>query len=320
MLQRGDGLSVRCEAPDERRIRGHPFGEDLDGDVSLDPGLDRTEDDARAAFADLLQEAVATQWLTPELEARILPQDPLVEPGEVGRGIHPELVGQDVSGSLEGAQRFGLAVGPVVGQHEEAPQALPQRVVGEQHLQLADGPALATGREQCFHPVLLGLQPEVVEPGRRGGQRGLVTAAGQRRSTPQRQRILENPDGDGGGHRQGPLRVLRQRLEPGGVQLVGLEPQSVPGCAPLNAIASEDLPQVRDIGLDDVPRLLGRRVPPDPVDQHPGRDQLVRPQDQVRQDRPLLRTAQRERPARGGDLQGTQDPELHLPAVPLASP
>ena len=104
MLQGGDRLGLRIEAPDERRIGGDALVEDLDGHVTLDVGLDGAEDDARGSVVDLLEEPVAAKRLSPQIESRILLQDPLVEPHELGRGIDPQLVGQDLPGSLIGAQ------------------------------------------------------------------------------------------------------------------------------------------------------------------------------------------------------------------------
>ena len=100
MLQSGDGLGLRVEATDELRVDGDAFVEHLDGHVAFDVGLDRPEDDPGGSVVDLLQEPVAAEGLSPQIEAGILLQDPFVQPEELRGGIDAELVCQDLSGSL----------------------------------------------------------------------------------------------------------------------------------------------------------------------------------------------------------------------------
>ena len=83
----------------------------------------------------------------------------------------------------------------------------------------------------------------------------------------------------------------------------------------LDAVVAERLPEVRDIGLDDVPRLLGRLLAPDLVDQGLGGHELVRADEQMREDRALLGPAERDRAAPRVHLERPQDAELHRPPV-----
>ena len=83
VFERRGRLRLPFESPHERRVRGDLFVEDLDRDVAAHPGLDRSEHDPGGPLADLLQEPVAAQRLASQLEAGILPQDPLVEPREL---------------------------------------------------------------------------------------------------------------------------------------------------------------------------------------------------------------------------------------------
>ena len=235
----------------------------LDGHVAFDVGLDRPEDDAGGTVVDLLQEPVAAEGFASQIEPGILLQDPFVKPQELRGGIETKLVREDLSGPLEGAQRLGLAPVSVVRQHQEAPEAFAPRMPCQQGLQFPDRSALDAARQQTFDPDLLRLQAKLIEPSGLGQERGLVGEVGESRPPPQSQGIVERADRDGGIHGEGLPRVPHELVEPRDVQLGVIEPQAVAGCLALDPVAAERLAQVRDIGLDDVPGLLGRLVAPD---------------------------------------------------------
>ena len=204
MLQGGDGLGIRVEATDELRVGGDAFVEDLDGHVAFDVGLDGTEDDPGGSVVDLLQEPVAAEGLSPQIESWILLQDPLVKPQELRGGIDTQLVRQDLSGSLEGAQRLGLSPLSVVGQHQEAPEVLPPGMSCQQGLQFPDRPGLGTARQQPFDPDLLSLEAKLIEPRGLGQEGGLVGEVGEGRPAPQGQGVIERADRDVRDPRGGP--------------------------------------------------------------------------------------------------------------------
>ncbi len=104
---------------------------------------------------------------------------------------------------------------------------------------------------------------------------------------------------------------LSELVEAGGIQLRRIEPQSVAGGLTLDAVGAEQLPQVGDVRVDRAPRRLRRLVSPDLTHQDVGRDQLVGSDDQMREDRPLLRSAELDRLLRPIDLQRSEDPEPH---------
>ena len=179
------------------------------------------------SVVDLLQEPVAAEGLSPQFESGILLQDPFVKPQELRRGIDPELVGQDLSRSLEGVEGLGLAPLSIEAQHQKAPEPFPPRVACEKCLQFPDRPGLGAARQQPFDPDLLSLESKLIEPGGLGQQRGLVGEVGKGRPTPQGQGIVERADRDVGIHGEGLLRVPHERVEPRGVQLGVIEPQAV---------------------------------------------------------------------------------------------
>ena len=55
-----------------------------------------------------------------------------MQPLQRRRGLDTEFFVQTTPGLPESSQRIGLAAGPVQGQHEQATQPFPQRVLGYQ--------------------------------------------------------------------------------------------------------------------------------------------------------------------------------------------
>src|SRR5215211_2222790 len=98
------------------------------------------------------------------------------------------------------------------------------------------------------------------------------------------------------------------------VELVLFEPERVAGLARRDAVAPEQLPQRRDMTLHHV--AGGRRRPraPERVDGFVHRDHLSRPEQQQREERPLLPPPRRGVAPAVYDLHPPQEPELHLDA------
>ena len=112
-----------------------------------------------------------------------------------GPGVDAELVGERRPGPAQRAQRVGLPVRPVEGEHEQPPPLLAQRLLGDHRLEVGHeqrGLAqLEPGGEQPF----AGHRPQLGEPGDlRLGPR-LVGLLGQRRPAPERERLGEQSGG-----------------------------------------------------------------------------------------------------------------------------
>ena len=72
-----------------------------------------------------------------EVETGILVQDLLVQVAQFAPWFDPEFVDERAACGLVGVQRLRLAAAPVEGEHQLAAQALAQRVLGDERLELA---------------------------------------------------------------------------------------------------------------------------------------------------------------------------------------
>src|ERR671934_27235 len=107
------------------------------------------------------------------------------------------------------------------------------------------------------------------------------------------------------------------------VQLVDIKPDAIAavrGRDRVMTVASQGLAKLGDVNVDRLPRRRRRRLTPELVDQPLARDELVRMQEQGRQDEPLLQPAQRDRLALVDHLEWPEDPVLHRQVLPLPKP
>ena len=110
--------------------------------------------------------------------------------------------------------------------------------------------------------------------------------------------------------RPGVARLGKEALEPGDVELVRLDQHAV-GVAPrLEAVGADGTAQTVDVDLQRADRARGRPLAPERVDEPLARDGRTAPQQQLREQRALLRAAERNRAALGDHLDWTQQPEF----------
>ena len=81
----------------------------------------------------------------------------------------------------------------VEGEHQLGAEALPERVLADQQLELGDELGTRAEREIRLDPLLQGLDPELLEPRDLGLRPGLVGELGQRRPSPERERLPQHP-------------------------------------------------------------------------------------------------------------------------------
>ena len=224
-----------------------------------------------------------------ELELGVLLEDRLLEPPQRLAGLEPELVGQLLTGGAVDVQRLGLAARAVERQHELAAQTLAQRVRRDQRLQLADQVGMPAAGQLGVDALLERRQPQLLEPQDLRLRERLVGEVGERRAPPQGQRLAQLRGGSSG---LGPPRLGAQALEHRDVQLVRFDVQHVAGRARGQPLGAELAPVAHDVALDALGRGGRRRLAPQLADQPVGGDDLVRVQQQERQQRPLLHPAQ----------------------------
>ena len=181
----------------------------------------------------------------------------------------------------------------------------------DQDLGFADDPGVLPDREQGVDPLLAGDEPELVQARRLRPQRPVLRDICEGIAAPEPERLVEHRGGDARVDDPDLPRVIQELVEAGRIQLRPIEPQPVAGGPAFDAVGAEQLPQVGDVRVDRAPRRLGRIVSPDLTHQDVGRDQLVGADDQMREDRALLPSAELHRLLRPIDLQRSEDPEPH---------
>jgi hypothetical protein len=105
--------------------------------------------------------------------------------------VDPELFGQELAEVPEGLERLGLPAGPVQGEHQLSAQALAERVLEHQGLQLADEVDVAAELEVNLDPLLERRHASRVQAGRLHHAQALGGEVGQRWAAPQGQRCAQ---------------------------------------------------------------------------------------------------------------------------------
>src|SRR2546423_15281249 len=92
-------------------------------------------------------------------QREVLPQHRLLQLLERRARLEPELVAQSAPHTLEDVERVGLAAASIVGEHQLRVEALPQRVLRDERLQLGDELRVARERELRLDPLLERREP-----------------------------------------------------------------------------------------------------------------------------------------------------------------
>ena len=133
--------------------------------------------------------------VTVPVEGRVVCQHRCVQSLQRLARVDAELVGQQIADPPVGGQRVGLPAAPVQRQHELAVQLLPQRMPGDQLLQLGGDRVVPAERQVRVDPGLDRDQPQLLQPGRlRPGER-VVGQVGEYPAAPQAQRLAQHPGG-----------------------------------------------------------------------------------------------------------------------------
>jgi hypothetical protein len=225
-------------------------------------------------------------------------EDPALEPTEVLARLEAQLPEQARTRSPVHVERLGLPARSVEREHELGGEALAQRVLVDERLELRNElrvPALGQiAREAAFERR----KPQFLEPLDLGLRERLECEIAQRGPAPQLERLAIAL----------PLDQAHEAME---VELPRLHPQHIAGRPRLHPVGAEELPQARDVPVQRGRGSRRRGLAPELVDDPVLPDDFVRVQEQQPQERPLPPATERERPAVFGDLQRPQDPEVH---------
>ena len=304
--RRGDRV-VRVAEDREQRV-GQPA---LDPRRGLAQLVARDRERALGDDVDLARDAEVDEdrarrdGLLARLRERdVLAQDRLLELLEPSTRLDPEVLAQQAAAVAVRLERLRLAARAVQSEHQLGPERLAERVGRDERLELAGDLRSRAAREVCVDPALDRGQAQLLEPG--GLEREVDV--GERLAAPEVERLAQER---GRARGLGACRLGRQPLEPAQVELVRFAAEDVARRARLDRTVAERLAQLRDVDLERRRRRRRRRVGPELVDQPLDRDDPAGLEREDGQERPLLATTDRDRPAVAPHLEWTEHGVLH---------
>ena len=256
------------------------------------------------------------------VERGVVVEDALLEVAQRTAGLEAELVAQHPARVGEGAKRLGLPPSAVQGEREPGVQSFAQRMLGRQHLQLADHVVVASEGQVGVDARLEHGQPLLVDGRCLGQGCAVVHQLEQRRTAPQRQRVGQcATGGDGPPGCQLDVSGGCQFLETPEVDGVGRQIEAVPGVVEHEVDAVERAAQPGDVALQGSGGRRRRMVGPDRLDQRVSAHRTAACRDQRREHEAGLATADVDRiPVVVGDLERPEHSEPHRRSVPAVPP
>lgn len=211
--------------------------------------------------------------------------------------VDAELVHEPGADAREGAQRFRLAPVTVEGQHQLRPQALAQRVLGDERLELGHEAGVPPERQFGVDAQLECHEAQLLESCDRALGERRVGEVRERHAAPQPEGLLQVVDGARvvvRGERA--LAGREQALEPREVDLIRGRHQRVPGWARHEQVAARAQPLAQLRHADAQRGRPGRRrvLAPEVVHQPVRRHDLAVMHHEDRQQRPLGRPGDRD--------------------------
>ena len=250
----------------------------------------------------------------------VLDEDPPLQLLELRARLEPELIDERGARVLVCGERIRLPAVAIEREDQQLTQPLTQRVLAHERLELGHHLRMTAEREICLDAKTCRDQPELFEAGDLVPCPPLVLEVREGRSPPERERITERGRGLARRARgQQAATTLEQALEPLQIQRCRLHPRQVAGRPRLDHALAKRLAQLRNVDLHGLDRARRRPLAPQLVDQSRRRYDLVRAQQQQRQQRPLLRGGQRNLVPVAPGRDRSEQPELHAANVTLST-
>jgi hypothetical protein len=183
-LERARGLDREAALPDARRPRQRHeavLAQQLDdvGDVLL------AADERRRRSR---QVATAPRRHGDRRDRRIVREDRLLEPPEVGAGLERQLVREHAPRLVERLEGVGLAAAAVQREHQLPPEPLAERVLLERRANRGDDLAMLSDCERGLELLFESVDAKRLEPPRLRAEPWSFREPVQRRAAPERQR------------------------------------------------------------------------------------------------------------------------------------
>jgi len=185
--------------------------------------------------------------------------------------------------ALIDAQCFGLTPRAVEREHQLAAQALAQRMLTDQCLELANKRSASPERKIRVDSILQGGHARLLQTRQLALGERFIDEVRERLAPPQGQRISQAPGRAARVARKRPATFGDQRLEPMHIDVGPIGIQHVAARAREHHAFPERLAQLRDVHLDRLRGGCGSALPPQLLDQAIARDDLTGMQEQDRQ-------------------------------------
>jgi hypothetical protein len=187
-----------------------------------------------------------------------VPQDGPLQLLQGRARLDAQIVDERAARLAVGLQRLRLPTGPVQRRHQGAAQALPERMLCDERLELPDDVPVTAQGEVGIDPHLDGHEPDLLQPRDARPGEALVRDVGQRRAPPQAERVAQPLRRLA---RQAPVSqvagLVDQALEAVQIQLAGLHGDQVARRPGAQHVGHERLAQARDVHPQRGRGLLG---------------------------------------------------------------
>ena len=252
-----------------------------------------------------------------EIERRIVLEDRALELPQRRAGLQAELGSQPRRGTAVRVERLRLPAAAVEREHQLAEQVLAVGMGRDERLELADYLPVAAERELGLDPRLGRREHQLIElrhlgPAHDSSRRSASGLAPHELDARYAAAAAPRPEAP-------PRRPADELLEPLDVEFPALEVKHIAALDGRDSLRSDRLSERGDMELNDLVRGLRAATVPDLLDQPLARDRAPAREQQQREQRARLRSAERDLSAAVEDLERPKDPEFHFPPVSLGT-